>query len=199
MWVPSSLVKLVETLKKLPGVGTRTAERLAFFLLREPLVLEDLEHALHQARENLTFCSVCHGITERGQDPCPLCTDPRRNTGQLCVVERPQDVFLLERLGVFQGRYHVLGGALSPVDGIGPEQLHLQDLRERVQREGIQEVILALNPTVEGDATAHYVLQLLADLPVKVTRIARGLPAGADLSFSDVTTLRDAFEGRTEF
>jgi len=196
MWVPSSLLNLVEALKKLPGVGQRSAERIAFYLLRERNQLEELKKVLEEARENLTFCSVCHVITD--EDPCPICRDPKRDSSLLCVVERPQDVFLLEKIGFFNGKYHVLGGVISPLDNVSPEDLSIADLVERIEREGIKEVILALSPTVEGDTTAYYIADLLKPRGIKVTRIARGLPTGSDLSLSDVTTLKEALLGRRE-
>jgi len=196
MWVPSSLLNLVEALKKLPGIGQRSAERIAFYLLRERNQLEELKKALEEARENLTFCSVCHVITD--EDPCPICKDPKRDSSLLCVVERPQDVFLLEKIGFFNGKYHVLGGVISPLDNVSPEDLSIADLVERIEREGIKEVILALSPTVEGDTTAYYIADLLKPRGIKVTRIARGLPTGSDLSLSDVTTLKEALLGRRE-
>ena len=196
MWVPSSLLNLVEALKKLPGIGQRSAERIAFYLLRERNQLEELKKALEEARENLTFCSVCHVITD--EDPCPICRDPKRDSSLLCVVERPQDVFLLEKIGFFNGKYHVLGGVISPLDNVSPEDLSIADLVERIEREGIKEVILALSPTVEGDTTAYYIADLLKPRGIKVTRIARGLPTGSDLSLSDVTTLKEALLGRRE-
>ncbi|MCD6086741.1 MAG: recombination protein RecR [Candidatus Hydrothermae bacterium] len=194
MWVPSSLLNLVEALKKLPGIGQRSAERIAFYLLRERNQLEELKKVLEEARENLTFCSVCHVITD--EDPCPICRDPKRDSSLLCVVERPQDVFLLEKIGFFNGKYHVLGGVISPLDNVSPEDLSIADLVERIEREGIIEVILALSPTVEGDTTAYYIADLLKPRGIKVTRIARGLPTGSDLSLSDVTTLKEALLGR---
>ena len=196
MWVPKSLDRIILALKKLPGIGERSAERITFHLLREPEHLEELIGALVDARDHLRFCSICHGITDT--DPCPLCTDPGRDDSVICVVERPQDVFLIERMGLFHGRYHVLGGVISPIDGVGPEALHIEDLVQRVRHNGVQEVILALNPTVEGDATAYYLGELLKATGVKVTRIARGLPAGSDLFFSDALTLREALTGRKE-
>ncbi|MCD6382297.1 MAG: recombination protein RecR [Candidatus Hydrothermae bacterium] len=196
MWVPSSLLNLLEALKKLPGVGQRSAERIAFYLLRERSQLEELRKALEEARENLTFCSICHVITD--EDPCPICRDPKRDSSLLCVVERPQDVFLLEKMGFFHGRYHVLGGVISPLDNVAPEDLFISDLLERIERDGIKEVILALSPTVEGDTTAYYIADLLKPKGIKVTRIARGLPTGSDLSLSDVTTLKEALLGRRE-
>lgn len=197
MWVPSSVDRLLKSLKKLPGIGTRTAERLVFFLLRNKDVMQELASSLEIASKELQFCSICHGITD--VDPCPICTDENRDNSVLALVERPQDVFLIEKLAIFNGRYHVLGGVLSPVDGIGPEDLNLDDLIHHIQSLGVKEVIIALNPTIEGDATAQFVADLLKNTDVKLTRIARGLPAGSDISLSDLTTLRDAILGRSEW
>ena len=196
MWVPLSLRKLIETLKKLPGIGERSAERIAFHLLKRPDELNSLIEVLTDANEVLTFCSVCHVITD--VDPCPICTDPTRNQEVICVVERPQDVFLIEKSGFFEGKYHVLGGVISPLHGIGPDDLYIEDLVERIKEEHIKEVILALSPTIEGDTTSIYIKEKLKGVDVKVTRIARGLPTGIDLSFSDALTLKEAIQGRRE-
>ncbi len=196
MWVPLSLRKLIDSLKKLPGIGERSAERIAFHLLKRPDQLQSMIEVLQDARDSLTFCSNCHVITD--VDPCPICTDPARNGEVVCVVERPQDVFLIEKSGYFDGRYHVLGGVISPLHGVTPEDLYIEDLVERIKREGIKEVILALSPTIEGDTTSIYIKERLKDLDVRVTRIARGLPTGIDLSFSDALTLKEALQGRRE-
>lgn len=195
MWIPAQLLKLIEAFKKLPGIGERSSSRIVFYLLRDRDVLDELKSALELADE-LKFCSVCHTITD--VDPCPICSDPERENGVLCVVERPEDVFLLERTGSFRGRYHVLGGVISPINNVKPEDLHINDLIERVEKESVREIIVALNPTVEGDITAHYLADLLAPLGVKITRIARGLPTGSDLALADETTLKEAIEKRTE-
>ena len=194
MWVPSSLHKLVDALKKLPGIGQRSAERITFYLTKNKPVLEELITALREATDKLTFCSTCHVLTD--VDPCPLCTDPSRDGETLIVVERPQDVFLFESIGELKARYHVLGGVLSPLDDVGPKDLFIDDLIERVKKEGVKEVILAMNPTVEGDTTAHYIADKLKTSDVKISRIARGLPMGSDLSLSDAMTLREALLGR---
>jgi len=195
MWIPAQLLKLIEAFKKLPGIGERSSSRIVFYLLRDRDVLDELKSALELADE-LKFCSVCHTITD--VDPCPICSDPERENGVLCVVERPEDVFLLEKTGSFRGRYHVLGGVISPINNVKPEDLHINDLIERVEKESVREIIVALNPTVEGDITAHYLADLLAPLGVKITRIARGLPTGSDLALADETTLKEAIEKRTE-
>jgi recombination protein RecR len=197
MWVPSSLHSLIDALKKLPGIGQRSAERITFYLTRDKLVLGEIITALTDAKDSLSFCSICHVITD--VDPCPLCSDPSREQDTLIVVERPQDVFLFESLGTLKGRYHVLGGVLSPLDDVGPGDLFIDDLVDRVGRDGVKEVVLAMNPTVEGDTTAHFIADRLKDLGVSVSRIARGLPMGSDLSLSDVVTLREALLGRRSF
>ena len=196
MWIPEALKVLIESFKSLPGIGERSAFRLVFSLLKDPILLQELIQALADAKEKLRFCSLCHGITD--VDPCPICTDAERDQSVLCVVERPQDVFFLEEAGIYQGRYFVLGGVLSPVDGIGPEDLNFAHLEERIQKEKPKEVIIALSPTVEGDATSYFLRERLSKFDVKVTRIARGLPTGAELSLSDQITLREAFQGRSE-
>lgn len=196
MWVPLSLRKLIETLKKLPGIGERSAERIAFHLLKRPDELESLINVLEDAKESLTFCSICHVITDA--DPCPICTDPTRDSDVVCVVERPQDVFLIEKSGFYHGKYHVLGGVISPLHGVSPDDLYIDDLVERIRKEGVKEVILALSPTIEGDTTSIYIKEKLKDMDVKITRIARGLPTGIDLSFSDALTLKEAIQGRRE-
>ncbi len=194
MWVPSQLQKLLEAFKKLPGIGERSSSRIVFYLLRDREVLNELKSALDAADE-LKFCSICHAITD--VDPCPICTDTKRNRSELCVVERPEDVFVIERTS-FRGVYHVLSGVISPLDGVRPEDLHIADLVERVREGEIKEVILALSPTVEGDITAHYIAELLKPLGVRVTRIARGLPTGSDLALADETTLKEAIDKRVE-
>ena len=196
MWVPLSLRKLIDTLKKLPGIGERSAERIAFHLLKRPDELESLIGVLEDAKESLTFCSICHVITDA--DPCPICTDPTRENDVICVVERPQDVFLIEKSGFYHGKYHVLGGVISPLHGVSPDDLYIDDLVERIRKEKVKEVILALSPTIEGDTTSIYIKEKLKDMDVKITRIARGLPTGIDLSFSDALTLKEAIQGRRE-
>jgi recombination protein RecR len=196
MWIPSSLLKLIENFKKLPGIGERSAERIVFHLLINKELMQDIEKALEEGRERLTFCSLCHTITD--EDPCPICKNPERDSSTICVVENPQDVFLLERLEFYKGKYHVLGGVLSPIEGIGPEDLNINDLIKRVKDEGVKEIILALSPTVEGDTTAYYIAEKLKVLNIKVTRIARGLPTGTDISLIDTKTLKEAIMGRRE-
>ncbi len=197
MYSSQYLEQLIEELVKLPSVGQKSAQRLALHLLRvsreEAMRLAD---AIRAAREHVGFCGVCGNFSE--QDPCLICRDEKRDGAVVCVVEQPGDVLALERTGQFRGRYHVLGGALSPLDGTHPEQLRIAALLERLRREPIREIILATNPNVAGEATALYLSRLLAPLGVKVTRIARGVPMGSDLEYSDLVTLARALEGRRE-
>jgi len=192
-----SFARLVDELAKFPGIGKKTAARLAFYLLRcpdqEALALSEAIRAL---KEHIRFCSVCHHITEA--DPCPLCTDPARNEQVLCIVETPQDLIAIERSRAYRGRYHVLHGALSPLDGIGPEQLHIADLLERLRDGKVQEVIVATNFSVEGEATALYLARLLQPLGIRVTRPAHGIPMGSDLEYVDEATVSRAVEGRRD-
>jgi recombination protein RecR len=192
------LESLIAELTRLPGLGRKSAQRIAFHLLRSPEGdSKRLAEAILDLKARVKDCSVCGNVTET--DPCALCADSRRDPALLCVVEQPMDVLALERTGEFHGRYHVLKGALSPVDGIGPDQLRLKELLDRVRAGGIQEVIVATNPTAQGEATALYIARLLQSEPsVKVTRIARGVPMGSDLEFSDQVTLARALSGRKE-
>jgi len=192
-----SMARLVEELKRLPGIGEKTALRLAFFVLRaEHSFASDLAHALVSVKEQSRLCSICFGLTEA--DPCAICADPRRKVDEVCVVEEPADMMALERAQDYRGRYHVLGGALAPLDGVGPEHLRCRELVARVQGGGISEVIVATNPTAEGEATALYIARLVKPLGVRVTRIARGLPMGGDVEYTDVVTLAKSLEGRRE-
>jgi len=188
---------LIECLQKLPGIGPKTAQRLALHLLHVPLEeAETLAQAILDAREKVFFCSVCGNLTD--VDPCHICQDETRDRSLICVVEWPRDLFALERTREYRGLYHVLHGVLSPMDGIGPDDLKIAELLHRVKDGQIKEVILALNPSVEGEATALYLSQLLKPLGVKVTRIAHGLPVGGELEFADTATLSRAFLGRSE-
>jgi len=188
---------LIAELEKLPSIGLKSAQRLALHLLRVPK--EDalrLAEAIRAVRERVGFCSTCGNFSET--DPCALCSDPRRDTRVLCVVEQPVDVLAFERTGQFTGRYHVLGGALSPLEGTSPEQLRIRELLARLRGGEVKEVILATNPNVNGEATALYLSRLLTPLGVRVTRIARGVPMGSDLEYSDQVTLARALEGRRD-
>ena len=196
MSLPDSLVRLIEELQRLPGIGPKGAQRLAFHLLRTPREeTERLAEALREVKERVTYCSVCNNITD--SDPCGFCSNPDRHHDVICVVEEPQNVSGIEKTREFKGVYHVLMGALSPLQGIGPDDLRIKGLLERVAN-GVSEVILATNPNVEGEATAIYLARLLKPLGVKVTRIAMGVPVGSDLEYADEVTMHKAMEGRRE-
>lgn len=191
------LARLIEELYKLPGIGPKSAQRLAYYILRQPAAeARALAAAILEVKEKIAFCSVCQNVTD--VDPCRLCTDERRDRSAICVVEEPQDVMVVERSGSYKGLYHVLHGAISPMDGIGPEDLKIKALVDRIGAGGVAEVILATNPNLEGEATAMYLARLLRPLGVKVTRLARGLPVGGDLEYADEVTLARALEGRQE-
>jgi recombination protein RecR len=191
------LSQLVRLLAKLPGVGEKTATRLAFHLLKAPeSYAEELSRAIIDVKQRLRPCSTCFHLTE--QDPCAFCSDPRRDQGALCVVSLPQDLLAIERTGSFRGRYHVLHGLLSPLDGVGPDDLRIQPLLQRLAHGEIQEVILATSPSVEGDATALYLARLIKPLGVRVTRIASGVPIGGELEYADGVTLNRALESRRD-
>lgn len=194
---PESVTHLIEELSRLPGIGPKTASRLTYYLLRAPdEQVASLAEALHDLKARTRFCSICFNITEA--DPCPICNDEERDAGTICVVEEPLDVLAIERTREYRGRYHVLHGAISPVEGIGPENLRIKELLERVRGQPVREVILATNPSLEGEATAMYLQRHLAPLGVRVTRLARGLPVGGDLEYADEVTLLRALEGRRE-
>ncbi|RMF86819.1 MAG: recombination protein RecR [Nitrospinota bacterium] len=194
---PRAIRNLIEELKHLPGVGEKTAQRLAFYLLRIPKAeAERLAQAILEAREKIRSCTVCHAITET--ELCSICSDPQRDRTLLCVVEDPSDIFAIERISEYRGLYHVLLGALSPLEGIGPEDLKIRDLLQRLQEGEVKEVILATNPTLEGEATAMYLSKLIKPLQIRVTRLARGLPIGGDLEYADEVTLLKSLEGRLE-
>lgn len=186
---------LIDELGRLPGIGPKSAQRLAFHLLQiEPADARRLADAIVRVKERVRFCRTCWNIAE--EEECRICRDPRRDATLLCVVEEPRDVIAIERTREFRGRYHVLGGAISPMDGIGPDALHIRELLTRLDDEGVAEVIIATNPNVEGEATASYLGRLLTPLGVQVTRIASGLPVGGDLDYADEVTLGRAFTGR---
>ncbi|MGE5178876.1 MAG: recombination mediator RecR [Bacteroidota bacterium] len=192
------LETLIAELTRLPGLGRKSAQRIAFHMLRTSEAdARRLAEAILDLKSKVTDCEICGNVTET--QPCALCADTRRDASLLCVVEQPMDVLALERTGEFRGRYHVLKGALSPVDGIGPDQLRLTELLRRVKEGAVREVIVATNPTAQGEATALYIARLLQDAPdLTVTRIARGVPMGSDLEFSDQVTLARALAGRKE-
>ncbi len=195
--LPGPVTQLVAALGRLPGIGPRSAERLALHLVQSDAdAVRQLAAALVDARERVASCERCGALTEH--QPCPVCADDRRDASQLCVVERALDVLSLEKSGTFKGRYHVLGGKLSPLNGIGPEDLRIAELENRLADGGVQEVILALGSDVEGDATSHYLARRLASRGVRVSRLAQGLPAGSGLEFADELTLSRALEGRRE-
>jgi recombination protein RecR len=197
--LPEPLQRLVIALERLPGVGPKTASRLAFYLLRSPNeIADDLAGALQNLKTSIGQCSVCFNFTLSGQDLCDVCTSSERDAGLICVVEEALDVLALERTAGYHGRYHVLHGALSPIEGIGPDDLKIHPLIERVKGGQVKEIIIATNPSMEGDATALYLSQQLQPYRVKVTRLARGLPMGGDLEYADQSTLLRALSGRQE-
>lgn len=194
--IPASVTRLIDEFSRLPGIGPKTAARLTYYLLRVP---DEQALALAEALRDLKaltrYCSICNNITE--QDPCPICADEQRDAGLICVVEEPLDVVALERAGNYNGRYHVLHGAINPMEGIGPDQLRIRELLDRVEKSSVREVILATNVGLEGDATAMYIHQRLRGA-VRLTRLARGLPVGGDLEYADSITLAGALEGRRD-
>jgi recombination protein RecR len=195
--LPEPITALVSTLSKLPGIGPRSAERIALYLAQaESGAVKQLAEAILQARERVRFCEICGALTETS--PCATCTDPRRDQSLVCLVERPVDIISLEKSGTFRGQYHVLGGRISPLDGVEPEDLRIGELEKRLAEGTIKELVIALATDVEGDATGYYLAKRLARQGVKITRIAYGLPAGAGLDFADELTLSRALEGRRE-
>jgi recombination protein RecR len=199
MLLPEPIQNLITALERLPGIGPKSASRLAFFLLRAP---EDtslsLADALTALKQQTAFCQECFNITLAGREKCEICSSSQRDETLICVVEEPLDVIALERTAGYRGRYHVLQGVLSPIEGIGPDDLKIKQLIERIRRGGISELIIATNPSTEGDATALYLQQQLRAYPIKVTRLARGLPVGGDLEYADQNTLLRALSGRQE-
>jgi recombination protein RecR len=192
-----SLARLIQELNKLPGVGPKSAQRLAYFIIRLP---EEEAYALADAvssvKQNIVYCQECQNLTDGS--PCSICADPRRNQTQICVVEDPLDILALERTRCYRGLYHVLHGAISPINGIGPDQLKLKELLNRLTGEEVTELVIATNPTLEGEATAMYIRRYLAHTKIKVTHLARGLPVGGSLEYTDDLTLSRAFQGRQE-
>jgi recombination protein RecR len=193
--VASPVAALINELSKLPTIGPKTAARLVFHLLNRPRhEAQSLAEAILAVKDKVHFCSICYSLSEL--DPCEFCTDDRRDARAICVVAEAKDVYAIERTGAFKGRYHVLGGLISPMDGIGPAQLHVKELVERIGREDPQEIILATNPNAEGEATALYLARLIQPLGVSVTRLAFGLPIGGELDYADELTIAKAIEGR---
>ena len=194
---PKPLAKLIGELAKLTGIGYKTAQRLAFHILSlEDNEAGELALAITDAKREMKYCSVCGNLTD--QDPCVICSDPSRNTDVICVVESPKDVAAMERIREFDGLYHVLHGVISPMDGIGPDDINLKSLITRLQQNDVKELIIATNPNIEGEATAMYIARLIKPAGIKVTRIAHGLPVGGDLEYADEVTLLKAMEGRRE-
>jgi len=202
---PPILEELIERLAKLPGLGRKSATRMSLYFLRQPEEeVKELARALVEVKEKIRFCSLCHNFTD--QDPCPRCSDPRRDRAQVCVVETPADLLALDASGLFQGLYHVLGGALAPLSGIGPDDLKIAELLKRIDDSGqdeetprIREVLLATGSSPEGEATGSYLAERLKERGVSVTRLARGIPIGVDLEYVDGATLRQSFENRREY
>ena len=191
------IARLIEEFEKLPGIGHKTAQRLAFHVLNQPLEKADgLANAIREAKLKIKYCSVCNNLTD--VDPCSLCSSTSRDPSQICVVEDPRDVAAMERTREFKGLYHVLHGAISPMEGIGPEDIKIKELLARIRNGNIREIILATNPNIEGEATAMYVSKLVKPLGIKATRIAHGIPVGGDLEYADEVTLAKALEGRRE-
>jgi recombination protein RecR len=199
MILPTAIQNLIDAFSRLPGIGPKTASRLTFFLLNAPdEMAKDLADALEGLKANTVDCPTCFNITSAGRTECEICANPDRDASIVCVVEEPLDVLAMERTGGFEGRYHVLRGVLSPIEGIGPEDLTIRQLIGRVKAGGIRELILATNPSMEGDATAMYIQQQINVPGLKVTRLARGLPIGGDLEYADQTTLLRALMGRQD-
>jgi recombination protein RecR len=195
MFTAESIERLAEHFAQLPGIGRKTAHRLALYVLKMSVDdVDSLADALVKAKRNVKYCTICSNITER--DPCGICVNSKRDRNLICVVEEPNDVAAIEKTNEFKGLYHVLGGSLSPLDGIGPEELRVKELLARLNNGHVDEVILALNPNVEGEATTIYLSKLVKPFGMRVTRIARGLPVGSDLEFADEATLARALEGR---
>jgi recombination protein RecR len=197
-YYPSSIRKAIKHVSRLPGIGAKTAERLVMHLLRAPrLEVEQLAQSILELKDKVRLCSVCFGLSDG--DTCRICSDGARANGQLCVVEQPADMVSIEKSGAFSGRYHILGGALSPINGIGPAEIRIRELLDGIADRKIEEVVLATSTTVEGESTAAYIAERLKNRPVKVTRIASGVPIGGDLKYVDQITLKKAMESRHDF
>ncbi len=196
MLYPEPLSKLIDEFKRMPGIGPKSAQRLALYMMNlSSSEVEKFIKSVRDVKDRIKYCSICFNLTV--EDPCAICRDPNRNRSLLCVVAEPKDLIAVERTGEYKGLYHVLGGVISPIDGVGPDDLKIKELLKRLEK-GVSEVILATNPTTEGEATVIYLTKLLKPLGVKITRLAYGLPVGADLDFTDEVTLSKAFEGRRE-
>jgi len=196
LYTSESLETLIEELTKFPGIGRKTAQRLALYILKQPKEeVEKLVQAIINVKEKIKYCSICYNITET--DPCPICSSPKRDKTTICVVEEPMDVLAIEKTNEYNGLYHVIGGVLNPLEGIGPDALKIKELIHRVSSGGIKEVIIALNPSVEGETTSIYIANLIKPFGIKVTRIARGLPIGTALEYADIATIVRAIENRT--
>ena len=199
MLLPEPIQNLINALERLPGIGPKSASRLAFYLLRaDESISSELAESLTGLKEKIAYCSECFNITEAGRDLCDVCANPKRDGSVICVLEDALDVLALERTGAYQGKYHVLGGVLNPIEGVGPDDIKIRPLIERVVRGGIREVILATNPSMEGDTTAMYIQQQLSSSGIRVTRLARGLPMGGDLEYADQNTILRALQGRQQ-
>ncbi len=196
--LPSSLERVINEFGKLPGIGPKTAQRLAFYLLKkDSLDINSLSEAVRGLKTDITFCAQCHNMTET--NPCSICADQNRDHTLICVVEEPLDALAIDKTGQFKGVFHILGGVLNPMEGIGADQLNIADLHQRVLEKGVKEIIIATNPTLEGETTAMHISKALGSTEVRVTRIARGLPMGGDLEYADEITLSRALEGRRDF
>ncbi len=196
--LPSSLERLINEFGKLPGIGPKSAQRLAFFILKkDDIDIAGFSEAIKNLKSDITFCTQCHNMAET--DPCSICADSNRDRSIICVVEEPLDALAIDKTGQFKGLFHVLGGVLNPMEGIGPDKLNIQSLVARIKDMGTKEVIIATNPTLEGETTAMHIARALKDTDVSVTRIARGLPMGGDLEYADEITLSRALEGRRTF
>ncbi len=194
---PKPLARLINEMSKLPGIGSKTAQRLSFYILSlEDKEAEQLANAILTAKKEMKYCSVCGNLTDN--DPCAICSDSARNSDTICVVESPKDVMAMERIREYNGLYHVLNGVISPMEGIGPEDINLMSLLKRLQTNDVKELIIATNPNIEGEATAMYIARLVKPSGIKVSRIAHGIPVGGDLEYADEVTLLKAMEGRRE-
>lgn len=197
MLYPKSLEKLIEEFRKMPGIGPKSAQRLALYFLRlQDYEKDNLIQALKELKEKITYCSICFNISETNL--CAICSDKRRDNSTICVVEQPQDVIAFEKTKVFKGVYHILQGVISPLDGINPEDLRIKELLERIKMNEVKEIIIATNPNAEGEATAMYLTKLIKPLSIRITRISYGLPVGSDIDYADEVTLSKALEGRKE-